>query len=305
MSNVPKLSARFVYSGDSSSFGGHGCADDADHSEYLLYASYGRDTALHDIIDQLVDDACDVPECCTDDAVREALLDMLSDAGRADYESGELSECSAEFAADTDLDEYEDDYESPVYIVLLDYSKPSRRTDGAILVGRKGQEYWFISSVFEHGTGLQGCTGMTVYPVSESYADHLLEPENMEDRYGEHWESQYKNFIKSDCRKCRFGVDEEGCEHCGYPSLRSFCGDLSDFYGIESMLNYAGDEFVAAMVEKGADAEYGDSSSCGRIFGHEGADDFDEVYNRKALVACLAYEDGAVDYDYAVKVIYG
>ena len=34
-------------------------------------------------------------------------------------------------------------------------------------------------------------------------------------------------------------------------------------------------------------------------------EDFDEVYNRKALVAALAYEDGAVEYDYAVKMIFG
>lgn len=308
MTTATKVSAQYLYAGYGDYFGGHGCADDADHSEHLLYAHYNGETTLRDIIDQLVEDSYNgpasetLPDDLSDDAVRTALLDMFSDSGRADYESGALAECSFDFAANNDLD---DGDESPVYIVLLDCAKSSRRTKGAVLVGRKDQEYWFIDSVFEHGTDLAGCTGMVVYPISEESADQLLEPENMKDRFEDAWEETFKESVRDDCRDCCFGVNEEGCEYCGYPSLLSWCGGIADCDGIDSVIDDAGYEYTKALVEKGVDAEYTDCCGCGRIFSREDVDDFDEVYNRKALVACLAYEDGTVDYDYTAKVIYG
>lgn len=311
MTTATKVSAQYLYAGYADYFGGHGCADDAGHSEHLLYAYYGGETTLRDIIDQLVEDSYNgsasdtLPDDLSDDAVRTDLLDMLSDEGRADYESGALAECSAEFAANTDLDGDEDYDDSPVYIVLLDCAKPSRRTKGAVLVGRKDGEYWFIDSVFEHGTDLAGCTGVAVYPISEESADQLLQPENMKDRFEDVWEEKFKESVRDNCRDCRFGVNEEGCEYCEYPSLRAWCVEIADCDGIDAVIDDAGSEYTEALVEKGVDAEYADCSSCGRIFSRANIDDFDEVYNRKALVACLAYEDGAVDYDYAAKVIYG
>jgi len=142
------LTAHYLYAGYSDYFSGHGCADDDEHSEHLLYACYGHHTTLRDLVDQLVEDSWSscaaetLPEEVTDRDVRAALLDMLSDEGRADYESGALAECAAnmdrltecpdcdaELDGDEDYDccpkcgEWFDQDESPVFIVLLDYWK--------------------------------------------------------------------------------------------------------------------------------------------------------------------------------------
>jgi len=141
------LTASFLYAGFSDYYQGHGCADNDEHSEYLLYAHYGCGTKLRGIIDDLVDDSWsgsageELPEEVTVHDVRAALLDMLSDSGRADYESGAIAECAADMErlincpkCDTELGEddyvdcpecghYLDDYESPVFIVVLDYWK--------------------------------------------------------------------------------------------------------------------------------------------------------------------------------------
>lgn len=144
------LNASYLYAGYSDYFSGYGCADDADHSEHLLYAHYGRGSTLRSIIDQLVEDSWNgpggetLPDDITQDVVRAALLDMLSSNGRADYDSGAIAECSAAIEAfdecpncDESLndDDYEDcphcgasldDYsESPVFIVYLEYVKES------------------------------------------------------------------------------------------------------------------------------------------------------------------------------------
>jgi len=309
--NAPKLSASYLYAGHADGFGGHGCDENEDHTEVLLYAYYGRETTLRDIIDELVSDACNgcasetLPDDVTEDAVRTALLDMLSDAGLSAYEHGELAAEAADLAAEWDSDDEDDYYESPVYIVLLDCVNTTRRTEGPVLIGRKGEEYWFLDSVFWHGSDLKGCTGTTAYPVSEEHAEYLLSADNMGDRYGDVWEEGYSSYCREDCENCSTGVDEEGCEDCGYPSLKSWCAEIAQYDGIDAVIDNPGNDYCEAMVEKGANAEYADCSGCGRIFGRNGVNEFDEVYNRKALVACLAYEDGAVDYDYAVKAIYG
>ncbi len=144
------LSASFLYAGYSDYFCGHGCEE----SEYLLYAYYGRRTTLRDIIDELVDDSqinCELVTIDNDDFdsdVREALLNMLTDAGRADYANEALSECAAvidpliecpECAVELDSNEdYDccpecgaclDNDESPVFIVLLTYEKPDDCVD--------------------------------------------------------------------------------------------------------------------------------------------------------------------------------
>jgi hypothetical protein len=142
------LIASYLYAGFSDYFSGHGCADDDEHVESLLYAYYGCGTKLRDIIDQLVEDSWngsaseELPEEVTDHDVRKALLGMLSDSGRADYASGAIAECAADMERLTNcpdcntelgVDDYVDcpecghclnDYESPVFIVLLTYEKP-------------------------------------------------------------------------------------------------------------------------------------------------------------------------------------
>ena len=127
------LSASFVYADYSDYFSGYSETDCEEYSEHLLYAYYGRNTSLRDIVDQLVEDSWNgpasesLPEDVTEDDVRRALLDtMLNSRGRADYESGAIAECSAEWMADTDDDDCMDDYESPIFVVVLKYEKPEQ-----------------------------------------------------------------------------------------------------------------------------------------------------------------------------------
>lgn len=141
------LIASFLYSGYSDYFSGYDCIDNDEYSEYLLYAYYGRSTTLRDIIDQLIDDSWmgptseELPEEIITNDVRVALLAMLSDEGRADYESGAIAECSADMnrvtecpkcdvkLPDRDWDkcpncgEWFDQGESSIFIVLLHYEK--------------------------------------------------------------------------------------------------------------------------------------------------------------------------------------
>jgi len=104
--NGAELIAHFHYAGFGDYWGGYGCADNAEHSEHLVYAFYGKKTTLADIIDELVEDAWNgpagetLPDDCDTDAVRRTLVeDMLNNRGRADYASGALAECAVEYAA--------------------------------------------------------------------------------------------------------------------------------------------------------------------------------------------------------------
>lgn len=105
LANGGILTASYVYSGYGDYFGGHGCADDEDRKEFLLYAFYGRKTSLADIVDDLVSDCYvgpvgeDLPDDITEDDVRDAIMtDMLNDRGRADVVAGAIAECSADYA---------------------------------------------------------------------------------------------------------------------------------------------------------------------------------------------------------------
>lgn len=133
---MTKVRASYLFSGFGDYFGGHACDPE---KETLVYAFYDHRTTVRDIFDQLIEDcwsgpaSCDLPENVTDDDILEALLDCLTDAGRADYESGALSEFAIDYANANDLepgkdpadDEDGDDYglydESPVIIFLLEY----------------------------------------------------------------------------------------------------------------------------------------------------------------------------------------
>lgn len=97
---MSKVRASYLYSGISDYFSGYGC----NNNEALLYSFYGRGTTLRDILDELARDAwdgCDaerIPDGITDEQIREALIGMLTEQGRADYESGAVAECAAEYA---------------------------------------------------------------------------------------------------------------------------------------------------------------------------------------------------------------
>lgn len=188
----------------------------------------------------------------------------------------------------------------------------SERTNCAVLVARKDSEYYFVDSIFKHRDDFFGCTGMNVYPITEEMMEDLLSIDNLVERFGDYWEERFEGDVDPDCEDCDGWIDEEGCKSCGYPSVESFCNDIANHDGSDAVIDNAGykcAEALDAVCE--AKIEYADCTGCGRIFGNFGSDkpmspdDFDEVYNMKALVACLAYEDGAVGYDYAVKAILG
>jgi hypothetical protein len=185
------------------------------------------------------------------------------------------------------------------------YVNKSKRTEGAVLIGRRDSEFWFIDSVFKHGDDLSGVSGTICHPVSEEYAEELLSQDNLEERFGDCWNDQFENAVQDDCLRCEGYPNEEGCEDCNYPSVSAWCAQIGQYDGIDAVIDYAGDEYTEALVAIGEDAEYADTSGCGRIFGSADLTGWDEIYNRKALVAALAYEDGAVSYDYAVRVIFG
>ncbi len=175
MLSKTKLTASFVYAGYSDYWGGHGDTICEDYSEHLLYAFYGRDTSLKDIIEQLVEDSWTGPasetlsEEVTEDDVRKALLDMLTKEGRANYGSGAVAECSAAWTDENTLEEcpecghvsdseecpecghvFDDDYdyESPIFVAVL--TQYAEHGDGQAL-------YWqALHGQALHGQALHG-----------------------------------------------------------------------------------------------------------------------------------------------------
>ena len=96
--------ASYEYSGMGDYWGGNGRRWDKDAG--CLFAYYGRDTTLGDIVDMLCEDywsggECDeFPEGVSTDMIREAIMtDMLNELGRADVKSGALAECAINYAA--------------------------------------------------------------------------------------------------------------------------------------------------------------------------------------------------------------
>jgi hypothetical protein len=157
-----KVTANYLFSGMGDYFGGYGCKD----NEALLYAFYGHGTTLRDIIEEWVEDswsgaACeDIPEEVAQDDLRAALLEMLTETGRADYNSNAVAECALGYAEDNDLcciecgalvdemhcedceyedglvvdyDDYDDvendNYESPITVVVIEWENEEEEED--------------------------------------------------------------------------------------------------------------------------------------------------------------------------------
>ncbi len=153
LANGGTLTASYLYSGFADYFAGHRVAADGGRKEFLLYAYYGRNTKLVDIVDQLVSDVWDGPSCeefpddITDSDVRDAIMTTaLNTHDRADVDSDAIAECSSEYAADaecacgaslTDVADGDpcpvcgctDHGESPVFIVVLEYTPPEDEFD--------------------------------------------------------------------------------------------------------------------------------------------------------------------------------
>lgn len=189
------------------------------------------------------------------------------------------------------------------------------RTEGAVLIGRKDGEYWFVDSVFQHNDNFAGCTGTIVVPISVAQAEEMLSVEYLQDRYEDVWHESANSDIKYNCDPCTEGPNEAGCDYCGYQSFSDFCSDIAQYEGLDAVTDFPGHDFEAAILELLGDEkdtdprdrlETVDCTGCGRIFGEPLAEsDFDKVYNHKALTVILAFEDGAVTYDYARHVIFG
>ena len=143
-----KVTANYLFSGMGDYFGGYGCKD----NEALLYAFYGHRTTLRDIIEDWVEDswnvaACeDIPESVTQEDIRASLLEMLTDAGRADYANNAVAECAAtidppccpscgalvdemhEDGCDrggtiVDEEDCDDYYDSPITVVVVEWEE--------------------------------------------------------------------------------------------------------------------------------------------------------------------------------------
>ena len=188
----------------------------------------------------------------------------------------------------------------------------SERTSGAVLVARKDSEYYFVDSVFKHSDGFAGCTGISCCPITEEMMGDMLSTDNLVERYIDHWTERFENEVEEDCPDCHGYIDEDGCEYCDYPSVESFCNEIRQYEGFDAVIDDQGDECAKALnAVCDCEVEYANCIGAGRIFGSFNRnkpitpDCFDEVYNMKALIACLAYEDGAVSYEYAAKAIFG
>ena len=101
---MTKLTCEFEYAGYSDYWRGRGGRG---IEGGIATAFYGKDTTLRDLVDQWVEESWTnghdfegMPEDVGSDDVRDCILAMLSDAGRADYESGAV----CEFAADLEED---------------------------------------------------------------------------------------------------------------------------------------------------------------------------------------------------------
>ena len=161
------------------------------------------------------------------------------------------------------------------------------RTNGSKLIGCKDGDYYFVDSVFKHDDNLTGVTGNVVRPVST-------------DEW--HWAGDWDNVAER--VQDWYDGDPDDDE------FKDFVDDVIATEGRESTMfdDSFGSDASAAFDALGIEHECTDCSECGRIFssiGRASGLNFDEVFDRKALIAIQAYEDGAVSYDYAVQVIFG
>jgi len=184
-----------------------------------------------------------------------------------------------------------------------------KQTDGLVLIACRGGEYYFAATVYRDE---DGCRGYVVRPVTQVMLDDMLLTDSLTERFGGYWEEEHKDDVCSECEACDGWLDEDGCEDCGYPSCESFCEEIGEREGLDAVVDDPGCEYAKALNAVCDDEIVCvDRTGFGRIFGSfdkdmpTTPDDFDEVYNMKALVAILAYEDDAVDYNYATKTIFG
>lgn len=101
------VTAEFLYAGLPDYWGGNG--DRWDDDKGCIFAPYGKDTLVRDIVQGAVNDFITGGDCdtlhkdvnCGD--IREALLACLTDEGRKDYHNGGVSEFSIDYAEANNL----------------------------------------------------------------------------------------------------------------------------------------------------------------------------------------------------------
>jgi hypothetical protein len=185
----------------------------------------------------------------------------------------------------------------------------SIRVEGCKCVGRNGSEFYFVSSIFEHGDGLKGCTGFIVRPVSPEEYDWASDRENIAERLEDVYECCYTRegrWYRSDNAN---GERRKGSDG-RFVSRRE--SDFEDFvddailsdgvdhimfdtsYGCESW------RFFEAIDEK---FESTDCIGCGRIFDKDS--DYEELFDHAAWMGVRAWEGGSCSFEWAARTIFG
>ena len=63
----------------------------------------------------------------------------------------------------------------------------TRKYEGFVCIGRKGENYYFADSVFEHSDSFRGVTGSVIRPVSKDEWDYASDRENVAERLEEYY----------------------------------------------------------------------------------------------------------------------
>jgi hypothetical protein len=156
------------------------------------------------------------------------------------------------------------------------------KVTGCKLVGRNGTDFYFVSSIFDHGSGFRGCTGFVVRPVSAA---------------------ELNSYSRDDVRDY---LDDAGChEGKTCAEFNRFVDDVIQYDGVdkvffdESFCCDASEHFDALGIEY----ECTDCSGCGRIF--SASSDYEELFSHAAWIGLRAFEGGNVSFDWAARAIFG
>lgn len=173
----------------------------------------------------------------------------------------------------------------------------SRRTNGIKLVGRDGDTYYFVDSVFEHNDGFRGCTGFAVRPVSPKEYEWASDRENVAERLRELYDCQYgdnDSFYSPDCAEDAREADFE-----------RFVDDVIHYDGIDHIMfdeSYCCD--ASPVFDRlGIEHESTDCNGCGRMFKVDS--DYEELFDFGAWIGVRSFEGGIGSYEWAARTIFG
>jgi hypothetical protein len=171
------------------------------------------------------------------------------------------------------------------------------RTTGCRLIGRDGDTYYFVDSVFDHGDGFRGCTGFAVRPVSPGEWEWASEFENVAERL----EDVYADMYGGDDR----WYDPDSAGDAREKDFERFVNDAIQYDGIghlmfdESYCCEAGSVFDKLELEY----ETTDCNGCGRMF--KADSDYEELFDLNAWIGVRSFEGGIGTYEWAAKTIFG